>query len=48
MNVSHSITPQGENLTNVKLKSQWNSFDWKKVEEHVNKLQTRIAKAVKN
>ena len=48
MNVSHSITPQGEKLTNVKLKSQWNSFDWKKVEEHVNRLQTRIAKAVKN
>jgi RNA-directed DNA polymerase len=46
--VSHSITPQGEKLTNVKLKSQWNSFDWKKVEEHVNRLQTRIAKAVKN
>ncbi len=48
MNVSHSITPQGEKLTNVKLKSQWNSIDWKKVEEHINRLQTRIAKAVKN
>src|SRR5665811_152041 len=46
--VSHSITPQGEKLTNVKLKSQWNSIDWKKAEEHVNRLQTRIAKAVKN
>ena len=48
MHVSHSITPQGEKLTNVKLKSQWNSIDWKKIEEHVNRLQTRIAKAVKN
>ncbi len=47
MNVSHSITPNGEKLTNVKLKSQWNSIDWKKVEKHVNRLQTRIAKAVK-
>jgi len=46
--VSHSITPQGEKLTNVKLKGQWNSIDWKKVEEHVNRLQTRIVKAVKN
>jgi RNA-directed DNA polymerase len=48
VHVSHSITPQGEKLTNVKLKSQWNSIDWKKIEEHVNRLQTRIAKAVKN
>ena len=48
MKVSHSTTPQGEKLTNVKLKSQWNSIDWKEVEEHVNRLQTRIAKAVKN
>jgi len=48
VNVSRSITPQGEKLTNVKLKSQWNLIDWKKVEEHVNRLQTRIAKAVKN
>ncbi len=48
MKVSRSITPQGEKLTNVKLKSQWNSIDWKKVEEHVNRLQTRIAKAVKD
>ncbi len=47
MNVSHSITPQGEKLTNMNLKSQWNSIDWKKVEKHVNRLQARIAKAVK-
>ncbi len=47
MKVSHSITPQGEKLTNVKLKSQWDSIDWKKIEEHINRLQTRIAKAVK-
>jgi RNA-directed DNA polymerase len=47
MKVSHSITPKGEKLTNVELKSQWNSIDWNKVEEHVNRLQARIAKAVK-
>ncbi len=46
MNVSHSITSQGEKLTNIQLKSQWNSIDWKKVEKNVNGLQTRIAKAV--
>jgi len=48
MNVSHSITPQGEKLTNMKLKNQWIYIDWKKVEKHVNRLQTRIAKAVRN
>jgi len=48
VNVSHSISPKGEKLTNVKLKSQWNTIDWKRAEEHVNRLQTRIAKAVKN
>lgn len=48
VNVRRSITPQGEKLTNVKLKNQWDSTDWKKAEEHVNRLQTRIAKAVKN
>ncbi len=47
MNVSRSITPQGEKLTHMKLKTQWNLIDWKKVEGHVNRLQTRIAKAVK-
>jgi RNA-directed DNA polymerase len=46
MNASHSITPKGERLTNIQLKSQWNSIDWKKVEKNVNRLQTRIAKAV--
>ncbi len=46
MNVSHSITPQGEKLTNVQLGNQWNQIDWKTVERHVNRLQTRIAKAV--
>ena len=47
MNVSHSITPKGEKLTNTKLKDQWNNIDWKTVENFVNRLQTRIAKAVR-
>jgi RNA-directed DNA polymerase len=42
-----SITPQGEKLENIKLEDQWNNIDWKKVEKHVNRLQARIAKAVR-
>jgi RNA-directed DNA polymerase len=48
MNVSHSTTPKGEKLTNTQLKNQWNNIDWKTVEKFVNRLQSRIAKAVKN
>jgi RNA-directed DNA polymerase len=47
MKVRNSITPQGEKLTNVQLEKQWNNIDWKKVEKHVNRLQVRITKAVK-
>jgi len=48
VNVSSSITPlKGERLTDTRPKPQWIEIDWKKVEEHVNRLQTRITKAVK-
>jgi hypothetical protein len=48
VNVSSSITPQkGERLTDIRPKLQWADVDWKKVEEPVNRLQTRITKAVK-
>ena len=47
MNVSHSITPKGEKLTNTQLGDQWNNINWKIVEKFVNRLQTRIAKAVR-
>jgi RNA-directed DNA polymerase len=47
MKVRNSITPQGEKLTNVQLGDQWNNIDWKKPENHVNRLQIRITKAVK-
>ena len=48
MNVSNSITHlKGERLTDIRPKLQWNDIDWKMVEEHVNRLQTRITKAVK-
>ncbi len=48
MNARISITPQGEKLANMQLKTKWNNVDWKKVENHVNRLQVRITKAVKN
>jgi uncharacterized protein YpuA (DUF1002 family) len=48
VNVSSSITPiKGERLTDSQSKLQWADVDWKKVEEHVNRLQARITKAVK-
>ena len=48
VNVSSSITPlKGEKLTETRPKPQWIDIDWKKVEEHVNRLQARITKAVK-
>jgi RNA-directed DNA polymerase len=46
MNVQHSITPQSEKRTDRDLTRKWTSIDWKSVEEFVNRLQTRIAKAV--
>jgi len=48
MNSRVSITPQGEKLENMRLDKQWDNIDWKKVEKHVNRLQTRIAEAVKD
>ena len=48
MNVCSSITPvKGERLTDKRPKLHWADVNWKMVEEHVNRLQTRIAKAVK-
>nr|QNO44588.1 hypothetical protein FCKFGMDP_00013 [Methanosarcinales archaeon ANME-2c ERB4]QNO45043.1 hypothetical protein OCBDJLBC_00006 [Methanosarcinales archaeon ANME-2c ERB4] len=48
MNVSNSITPsKGERLTDKRPKPQWTNVDWDEVEKHVNRLQTRITKAVK-
>ena len=46
MNVSNSITPKGERLTDTRHKLQWRNIDWKTVIKSVNKLQTRITKAV--
>ncbi len=48
VNTRNSITSQDEKLVNKQLKDQWDNINWKEVEEHVNRLQARIAKAVKD
>jgi RNA-directed DNA polymerase len=46
--VSSSITPlKGERLAGIRAKPQWGDVNWNKVEKHVNRLQARITKAVK-
>ena len=47
MKARNSITSQDEKLANEQLKNQWNNIDWRKVEKLVNRLQSRIAKAVR-
>jgi len=44
--VSNSTTPKSERLTDVRPKPQWKNIDWKKVIKNINRLQTRITKAV--
>src|SRR3989337_3033429 len=46
MNARPSTTPQGEKLANAQLEKQWIEIHWKKAEKLVNRLQSRIAKAV--
>jgi RNA-directed DNA polymerase len=46
VNVSNSTTPKSERLTDMKSTIQWNDIDWVKVIKSVNRLQTRITKAV--
>jgi RNA-directed DNA polymerase len=46
MNVSYSTTPQGERLIDARISLNWNTINWKKVTKSVNRLQTRITKAV--
>jgi len=47
VNVRCSTTLKGEILTDTKTEFHWDNIDWKTVYESVNRLQTRIAKAVK-
>jgi len=46
MNIQHSTTSHDEKRTDKDFATQWNSIHWKDVKDHVNRLQTRIAKAV--
>ena len=46
MNSSNSTTGKTEKLKDTKaLTLQWDSMDWCKIENDVNRLQSRIAKA---
>ena len=47
LNVSFStISSQDKKLTDAQLFQKWKSINWNQVEKSVNKLQTRITKAV--
>jgi RNA-directed DNA polymerase len=46
MNISYSTTPKSERLIDTRLDPEWTNIDWKKVENSINRLQTRITKAV--
>ena len=49
MNLSNSTTDKTESLKDTEsLANQWNTINWIKVENEVNRLQTRIAKATAN
>ncbi|UUX92451.1 reverse transcriptase N-terminal domain-containing protein [Methanoplanus endosymbiosus] len=47
MKVCHSTTHNCEKHTDRDLARQWNSIDWDKTRDTVNRLQIRIAKATK-
>jgi len=47
VNVRCSTTRKSEILTDTRTKFQWKDIDWKTVYKNVNRLQTRITKAVK-
>lgn len=49
MNFSNSTTDKTESLKDTEsLANQWESINWDKIKNDVNRLQTRIAKATKN
>lgn len=45
MKVRNSNTHNSESRTKKEVASQWEDIDWTTVYKHVNRLQTRIAKA---
>jgi RNA-directed DNA polymerase len=48
VNVGYPETPNGTGLTNSELSNQWKSINWSAVNETVNNLQSRLARAAKN
>ncbi len=47
MNARYSTTPSGERLAGADIPIQWGHINCKTVDRGINKLQTRIAKAVR-
>lgn len=47
MNVTYSKTLLNEDITDKELAKRWKNFPWAKASSYVNRLQKRIAKAVK-
>ena len=47
MKSRYSTTPSGERLDDADIPTQWGHINCKTVERGVNKLQTRIAKAIR-
>jgi RNA-directed DNA polymerase len=48
VNVRYPEIPNGTGLTNSQLSNQWKSIKWSIVNETVNNLQSRLARAAKN
>jgi RNA-directed DNA polymerase len=47
MKTGNSTTSKDEKPVNIQMKNQWNNIDWNKIQKHVNRLQVRVTKAVK-
>jgi RNA-directed DNA polymerase len=48
VNVRYPEMPNGTGLTNSELSNQWKSINWSAVNQTVNNLQSRLARAAKN
>jgi hypothetical protein len=47
MKAGYSTTSSGERLDDADIPIQWGHINWKTVDRGINKLQARIAKAVR-
>ena len=48
VSVGYPEMPNGTDLTNRELSSQWKSIDWSTISETISNLQSRLARAAKN